>query len=94
MAHLTLRFQVEMEMSVPDELAAHLSVEDVCDSVSCVVAVGGEGRVVMGGDLTPARFRWSIRPPHGDVTPADVELFTLPGDGFARLDAEPHGAAC
>lgn len=89
MAHITVRFAVEMDLEVPDEYAQTMTLEDLCASVDLAAHGGGRNTpVVIGNELMPATFSWRIQPVGAEVLPETAEVFGLPGDGFDRLNDE------
>jgi hypothetical protein len=87
MARVTLTFEMEMDLDVPDTLAPELSAQDVCDSAAHVAGSHGTGRLVMGNEFVPASFKWVMRPRHSELPFDEAGIYLLPSDNFVRIES-------
>ena len=91
MARITLTFEVEMDLDVPDELAARMTAQDVCDCADLAARKRGTAPVILNNEVLTARSSWSMRPRHEELPFEDGVVSLLPADTFALI-AGVHSA--
>jgi hypothetical protein len=79
MARITVTFEAEMDLAVPDELAFRMSAQDVCDSAALV---GSFWTTRCSRSGSPSRC-----PRHSELPCEEAGIYLLPGDGFPRIEA-------
>lgn len=85
MARITLNFEVEMDLDIPDELAAQMTAQDVCDSADLAVRTRGTAPVVLNNEVLPARCSWALHPRHDELPFEEGVVSLIVGDKFALI---------
>ncbi len=91
MARVTLTFEVEMDIDVPDELAPRMTAQDVCDCADLAARAHGNTPIVLGNEVLSARCSWSMRPRHEELPFEEGVVSLIPAQTFALL-ADTVGA--
>lgn len=90
MARITVEFTVTVELNVPDELAARMTMDDLAETADLAAhRCGGECPLVVANEFAGA-CRFSLLPLREGLTPADITLGVYPEWMFPKLpDAGP-----
>src|SRR5687767_4206907 len=92
MARIAVEFTVTVELEVPDELAAHMALDDVAQTADFAARyTGGSCPLVVTNDVV-GTCTFSMRPLCEGLTPADIALGVFYEPQFPLLDsarAEP-----
>jgi hypothetical protein len=87
MAALTVKFAVQVELNVPDEVAARMSKRDLCDSLELAVRTQGASPVVLDGELLTNRFAWALAPKSDELPETELELDVFADHQFPKLES-------
>jgi hypothetical protein len=91
MARVTLTFEVEVDLDIPDELAPRMTAQDVCDCADIAARNRGNTPIILSNEVLSARCSWVMRPRHSELPFEEGVVGIIPADTFALI-AEPVGA--
>lgn len=74
MAILTVEFMVTLDLHIPDELAARMTLDDICDTADLAGHMGGPVPLVMGNEVVGV-CSCVVIPLREGLTPDDVIVY-------------------